>query len=182
MIFGKLIKHCKICIYEQKEDGGEIESFSLLKLSLVEAFSLIEISRNNIEKITDASFIIKYETNDEISKEWKRLCKSHLEKDSKNFIDVSKKYKSQIAGTSCLIRDPQNHIIKIAYRKDNNICTINRICIPNDVRERFFQDAKQCKYFKDTKKYALDTQDLVIYSCWSNYMNKTFLLQSKINS
>ena len=32
MIIGKLIKPCKICLYDLDKDGGEIESFSLLTL------------------------------------------------------------------------------------------------------------------------------------------------------
>ena len=40
MLIAKLIKPCKICIFE-KEDGGEVESFSLLKLSLSELTQLL---------------------------------------------------------------------------------------------------------------------------------------------
>ena len=36
MLIGKLIKPCKICLYETRKDGGEIESFSLLKLWMKE--------------------------------------------------------------------------------------------------------------------------------------------------
>ena len=39
MLIGKLIKPCKICLYETRKDGGEIESFSLLKLSTLNAIS-----------------------------------------------------------------------------------------------------------------------------------------------
>ena len=49
----------------------------------------------------------------------------------------------------------------------------------NEMRERFFQDAKAGKYFKQTKKYALDTQDLNVYTYWSKYMNSSYLEQSK---
>mgnify|MGYP003298809202 CR=1 FL=1 len=34
MLIGKLIKPCKIVIYEAKEDGGEIESFNCFILPL----------------------------------------------------------------------------------------------------------------------------------------------------
>lgn len=181
MLFGKLIKPCKICIYEQKEDGREIESFSLLKLSLPEIYTLLsQIKENNIIECTlDNSIVIKYSGDDDIHKEWKKIAIEHTKNNPSNFRDLSKKYKTNIAGTSCLIRDPENHIIKIALRKGNDVCTINRICIDNDIRERFFQDTKVGKYFKQNKKYALDTQDLSIYTYWSKYMNSSYLEQSR---
>ena len=178
MLFGKLIKPCKICIYEQKEDGGEIESFSLLKLSLPEVYILLSQAKD-VECTLDSSIVIKYSGNDSIHQEWKKLAVEHTKKNPSNFRDISKKYKTDIAGTSCLIRDANKHIIKIALRKGNDTCTINRMCIDNEMRERFFQDAKAGKYFKQTKKYALDTQDLNVYTYWSKYMNSSYLEQSK---
>lgn len=188
MLFGKLIKPCKICIYEQKEDGGEVESFSMLKLSLQEvyylfctAFShyLTEGIEKNVDKSLDGSLVIRYSGNDDIHKAWKELAQNHLKTNPSNFRDISKKYKTDIPGTSCLVRDADKHIIKIAFRKGNDTCTINRMCIDNEIRERFFQDAKASKYFKQTKKYALDTQDLNTYTYWSKYMNSSYLEQSK---
>lgn len=188
MLFGKLIKPCKICIYEQKEDGGEVESFSMLKLSLQEvyylfctAFShyLTEGIEKNVDKSLDGSLVIRYSGNDDIHKAWKELAQNHLKTNPSNFRDISKKYKKDIPGTSCLVRDADKHIIKIAFRKGNDTCTINRMCIDNEIRERFFQDAKASKYFKQTKKYALDTQDLNTYTYWSKYMNSSYLEQSK---
>ena len=188
MIFGKLIKPCKICIYEQKEDGGEVESFSMLKLSLQEAYYLFCTAfshyltndiEENIDKALDGSVVIRYSGNDDIHKAWKELAQNHLKTNPSNFRDISKKYKTDIPGTSCLIRDADKHIIKIAFRKGDDTCTINRICIDNEMRERFFQDAKTSKYFKQTKKYALDTQDLNTYTYWSKYINSSYLEQSK---
>ena len=92
MLFGKLVKPCKICIYEQQKDGGEIESFSLLKLSLIEVYSLLnKTSANNIETTLDGSVVIKYSGNDITHKEWKNLACEHLKKNPSNFVDVSKK-------------------------------------------------------------------------------------------
>ena len=188
MLFGKLIKSCKICIYEQKEDGGEVESFSMLKLSLQEVYYLFctvfshylsEDIEKNVDKALDGSLVIKYSGNDDIHKARKKLAQNHLKTNPSNFRDISKKYKTDIPGTSCLIRDADKHIIKIAFRKGNDTCTINRMCIDNEIRERFFQDAKASKYFKQTKKYALDTQDLNTYTYWSKYMNSSYLEQSK---
>lgn len=188
MLYGRLIKPCKICIYEQDENGGEVESFSMLKLSLQEVYYLFSVAfkeyltnnkGENIEVALDGSIVIKYSGNDDIHKAWKELAQNHLKINPSNFRDISKKYKTDIPGTSCLIRDADKHIIKIAFRKGDDTCTINRMCIDNEMRERFFQDTKASKYFKQTKKYALDTQDLNTYTYWSKYMNSSYLEQSK---
>lgn len=71
MLFGKLIKPCKICIYEQQEDGGEIESFSLLKLSLSEVYRLlvIVVDKKDIETTLDGSIVVRYSGNDSTHQE-----------------------------------------------------------------------------------------------------------------
>ena len=177
MLIGKLIKPCKICIYEQKEDGGEVESFSLLKLSLGEIYSLLSQVKNKetIENTLDGSLVIKYSGNDEIHKRWRQLAVEHLKKGPSSFIDVSKKYKSNISGTSVLIRDAKKHIIRIAFRNGDDTNTINRMCISNEERERFFQDAKMSNVFKIDHKYALDTRDINMYTYWSKFINTRYI-------
>lgn len=182
MIIGKLIKPCKICFYDQSMGGGEIESFSLLKLSLIEFVELLNTAKEfnkEIEESLDGSIVIKYSGNDELHQKWKTLAVEHERNSPKQFINVSAQFKSKIPGTSCLIRDPVKHIIRIAKRDGNDKVTINRICVDNSIRERFFYDVKTTKYFKDSKKFAMDTQDLQTYTYWSKYMNTSFINQYK---
>lgn len=180
MLVGKLIKPCKICLYETRKDGGEIESFSLLKLSMGEFGSLfakaIELKKV-IEYSLDDSIVIQYSGNDELHQLWKALTVEHKKVNPGNFVDISAQFQSKITGTSCLIRDPKNHIIRIALRNGNDKVTINRICIDNGIRERFFNDVKSTKRYFKTKKYAMDTEDLAVYSYWSKYMNTAFINQ-----
>ena len=181
MIIGKLIKPCKICMYEVESDGGEVESFSLLKLKLNEFIEIIREALNQnkaIEHALDGSIVVNYSGEDAIHQLWKKLAVEHRQSVPANFVDVSKKFKSKVPGTSCLVRDAKNHIIKIALRKGNDDVTINRICIDNDARERFFHDVKTTKRFKTTGKYAMDSSDNTIYSYWSKYMNILFINQS----
>lgn len=182
MIIAKLIKPCKICIFESRKDGGEIESFSLLKLSLNEFSSLLTKAielKKEIEYTLDDSVVIKYSGNDEIHQYWKKLSIEHEKTSPSNFVDVSAQFKSEISGTSCLIRDPVKHIIRIALRNGDDNVTINRMCIDNEIRERFFNDVKTTLLFKKSKKYAMDTQDLATYTYWSKYMNTSFINQFK---
>lgn len=182
MIIGKLIKPCKICLYTTSAEGGEIESFTLLKLNLQEYTSLLFKAINmqeGVEYPLDGSIVLKYSGNDELHQEWKNIAEAHMKNTPQNFVDVSKEFKSKISGTSCLIRDPKNHIIRIARRNGDDKVTINRLCIGNDIRERFFQDVKTSKLFKLTNKYAMDIGDMEIYTYWSKFMNSSFIEQSR---
>lgn len=182
MIIGKLIKPCKICLYDEEEDGGEIESFTLLKLSIKEAFMIslkAEQNKNTVEFPLDGSVVIQYQGNDPVHQLWKEIAVEHEKTTPKDFIDVSATFKTDISGSSCLIRDPKNHIIRIALRKGDDTVTINRVGIDNSIRERFFNDVKTTKYFFKNKKYAMDTEDLNIYTYWSKYMNTSFINQFK---
>ena len=49
----------------------------------------------------------------------------------------------------------------------------------NDIRERFFYDVKLTNYYKKNNKFAMDTQDLEIYTYWSKFMNNSFIAQYK---
>lgn len=182
MLVAKLIKPCKICIYDMNEDGGELESFSLLKLSLQEytsiVFKAVQLNKG-IEYPLDGSIVIPYSGNDELHQLWKKLATEHMKQSPKDFIDVSAEFKTNVLGTSCLIRDPTKHIIRIAKRNGDDKVTINRLCISNDVRERFFNDVKRTKRFTKTGKYAMDTQDLDVYTYWSKFMNSSFIIQLK---
>lgn len=182
MIIAKLIKPCKICLYDMEEYGGEIESFSLLKLSLLEYTTLIYKAARldkEIEYPLDGSIVIPYSGEDELHHFWKELALEHKRKNPADFVDVSHKFKTKILGTSCLIRDPAKHIIKIALRRGDDTVTINRLCIGNNIRERFFSDVKRTKLFKQTGKYMMDANDLGIYTYWTTFMNESFIMQSK---
>lgn len=180
MIIGKLIKPCKICIYEIEEDGGEIESFSLLKLSLQEAVELllnIDLKADRIETTLDGSVVLKYSGNDELHNKWKELAVNHKNTNPQEFVDVSKTFTSTINGTSVLIRDPKKHVIRICKRNGDDTLTINRIPIDDIQRESFFTDVKTGVYFKNNKKYAMspdDQRDFSTYIRWSNFMNVTY--------
>ena len=182
MIIGKLIKPCKICFFETRKDGGEIESFSLLKLSF-EEFTILLFKAKDMNKemefTLDGSMVIQYSGNDELHQLWKNMAVEHQRNSPEQFVDVSAQFKSKITGTSCLVRDPTNHIIRIALRDGNDKVTINRLCVDNSIRERFFFDAKTTNYYKKNKKFAIDTTDLNTYKYWSKFMNDSFINQYK---
>lgn len=176
MIIGRLIKPCKICLFEQQEDDGKIESFSLLKLNLIEAINLFN-KGSEIEYTLDNSIVIKYSGNDSVHQYWKELAIAHRASNPTDFIDVSKSFKSTTPGTSVLIRDPIKQIIRIAKRNGDDTNTINRICIDDKDRENFFYDSKKSKYFLTNKKYAIDKEDSKLYKNWAIKMNNTYLYE-----
>ena len=155
-------------------NSNNIESFTLLRLDLLETKEVLN-STNNWE-LQEGILIAQYTHKDDLDTTFKKLAIEHKKK-NENFIDVSKTYESKIKGTSFLIRDPQKHIIKIAKR-DNNISTINKLNIDNDIREAFFNDCKKSQFFKLNNKYGIDVSDLELYSFWSKYMNMTYLVES----
>ena len=186
MIIGKLMKPYKIVILDAAQNGSEMESYSLLKLSMQQAAQLIDKASelgDAIEYPLDGSVVLTYKSGDGLHTLWKSWAEEkHKEKvsiDPGNKINISAEFESPIDGTSCLVRDPKKHIIRIALRKENNKTSINRVCIPNDIKQRFFYDAKTSTHFAKNNKYAIDTDDLATYTYWSKYMNNSFVNQYK---
>lgn len=176
MLYAKVVKHSQIVIYKQDEDGKELESYSLLKINLNELCQLIQnIDTDNNLFISENSLIIPFKDNKKLYNNFKAIANEHKTKHPETFLDVSKKFTSNIEGTSVLVRDPTKHLIWIAKRRGNNLQNINRICIDNIIREKFFKDCKTCTYYKENDKFIIDTRDLKVYTTWSNYMNRIYL-------
>ena len=87
-------------------------------------------------------------------------------------------YKSEINGTSKLIRISKKQIIKIVRRKNerDNINRVDSVCIDNELREQFFADCKQTQYFKNMKKYEImnTEKDKNIYNKWDFIMDEVY--------
>lgn len=156
----------------------EIESYTLLEISDKDAY-LLATSANTLSK--DGNTVtICYTNGDEVDKMFKAIANKHQEENSDNFIDVSKKYTLdkdvKIPGTSLLLRDAKNHIIKVAYRKTTNSKegNINRLFVTNDIRDKFFNDVRVSKRHLETNKWELDTRSKA-YAYWSSYMNREYL-------
>ena len=157
----------------------EIESYTLLEISDKDAY-LLATSANTFSK--DGNTVtICYTNGDDVDKMFKAIANKHQEENSENFIDVSKKYTLdkdiKIPGTSLLLRDAKNHIIKVAYRKTTNSKegNINRLFVTNDIRDKFFDDVRVSKRHQaNPTKWELDTQSKA-YAYWSSYMNREYL-------
>ena len=165
-----------VLVISKEEMNANLESFTMLDVSKEDALALLFASSNVTKAGND--FIIKYDDSDVVSKMYKAIACKHRESNP-NFIDVSKKYTlkdNDIEGTSLLLRDPKNHIIKVCRRSttNSNECNINRLFITNDYRDRFFKDVRLCKRFKETNKYEIDSTDEEIYDEWSRFMNDAY--------
>ena len=157
----------------------EIESYTLLEISDKDAY-LLATSANTFSKEGNIVTIC-YTNGDPVDVMFKAIANKHQESNSENFIDVSKKYTLdkdiKIPGTSLLLRDAKNHIIRVAYRKTTNSKegNINRLFVTDDIRDKFFDDVRVSKRHKaNPSKWELDT-DSKAYAYWSSYMNREYL-------
>lgn len=173
LIIAQKVKPNKIKLYRWAFD--EIESYSLLKISSEEAHLLIDADKEGWKnEIVHGINEYVREVTPAVDEVWLHLVALH-KLNNPDFTDVSKKYNLFIEGTSCLIRDPNTHTIRIAYRKKDQKCNINLLNIDNNHREEFFKDAKTSQMFRKEGKYAISIDDSLLYNKWSKYMNSTYL-------
>lgn len=160
-------------------DDNIVESYTMILLNERDTLDLLYSAEpNNIVKEDDNTFVITYEDKDQVSTLYKALANKRS-KESSNFVDVSKKYELEfdaIPGTSVLVRDPEKREIKVAYRKSTNskVCSINRLFISNEIRDAFFNDVREGRYFRDNGKFILSDEDEFLYGKWSNYMTNRY--------
>ena len=181
LIIAQKVKNNKIKLYRWAFD--EIESYSLLKISVEEAHQLIDSDPEGW-KLKKVRGIKEYVRNvsDKVNTVWLSLVAEH-KKNNKDFMDVSKNYgintllfDSSMEGfSSVLIRNVDTHIIRITYDTDDIVYGINILPISNEKREEFFKDTHHSKYWKREHKYGLDLEDGTTYAKWSDYMNKMYI-------
>lgn len=178
LIIAQKVKPNKIKLYRWAFD--EIESYSLLKVTVDEAKELIRADKDgwHNEIIHGVNEYVR-EVSPAIQKVWLDMVAKHKE-NNPEFRDVSKKYGIFMQGTSCLIRDPNTHVIRIAFRpKKDKLCNINLLYINDEQREQFFNDAHHSLYWKLEKKYGISVEDTAVYSKWSNLMNESYIKLTK---
>jgi len=174
-MIAKRMKDYRLMLSEGRITGKE--SFSCLNISIQESNELMKCSNKWESK--GNSLMTTYEYNDDLDKTFKKIALEHKKQSPESFTDVSKRYTSTIPGSSLLIRDPVNHVIRIALRRKDQLCSINVLCIDNRRREMFFNDCKKSKLFKQSKIYGIDSRDEEIYSYWSEEINSCYLEESK---
>lgn len=158
----------------------EIESYTLLEISDKDAY-LLATSAKEFNKEGNV-VTINYTNGDDVDSMFKAIAGKHKEENKENFIDVSKKYELgkdvNVPGTSLLLRDVKNHIIRVAYRKTSNSKegNINRLFVTNEIRDKFFDDVRVSKRHKaNPNKWELDTQNNKEYAFWSSFMNREYI-------
>lgn len=88
-------------------------------------------------------------------------------------------YKSNVEGTSKLLRLPSKQLIKIIRRK-NVKDVVNRpdvVCIDNELREAFFDDVRKTAHFGKKKLYELlnTAVDKDIYEKWNKIIDDLYM-------
>lgn len=80
-----------------------------------------------------------------------------------------------IEGTSKLIRKNDVKQILVARRVGrDDVSYADSVIINNQVRERFFKDAKRSTYYKKHNKYIISDEDKEVYNYWSNFIDNLF--------
>lgn len=80
-----------------------------------------------------------------------------------------------VEGTSKLIRKNDSKQIFVARRVGrDDVSYIDSVIINNQVRERFFKDAKRSAYYKKHNKYVISNEDSEVYNYWSNFIDNLF--------
>lgn len=177
-MIARKVKPGLLKIINTKFDDTMIESYTLLNVSEEDAFALLKVAKN-VRKEDELTFVIEYEDEEVVSKMYKAIANKHKQSNP-DFIDVSIKYDldmDAIPGTSVLVRDPEKHTIKVAYRKTTNYstrCNINRLFINNATRDEFFRDVVKGSLYRDYKQYVLSSKDSELYTKWSTYMNDMY--------
>lgn len=153
------------------EGCNEIESYTLLRLSDAEAEQMTKAANWKAE---GNQLVASYESGDALDTLWKDFAAEHQKKHPENFKDVTRRFKAEYPGTSCLVRKPDQHIIYIVLRNDDNTNAINRICLDDQRRNQFFRDVRNSESHKQTGRWALKLSDGEAYTYWSRYMNDVY--------
>lgn len=158
----------------------EIESHTLIEISDKDAYLLLTTSKGF--KVGDNNkTTISFKDGDATDVMFKAIAEKHKKEEGRTFLDVSKKYNVddvKIEGTSVLIRDVENRIIRVARRETTNCKqgSINRLFVTNYERDLFFDCARVSNSFKTTGKFMLDASlDAKDYDTWSAYMNDRYV-------
>lgn len=92
-----------------------------------------------------------------------------------NAEDLNTRVIYYVEGTSKLIRKNDSKQILVARRTGkDDISYIDSVIINNQVRERFFRDAKRSSYYKKFKKYVISDEDKETYNYWSMFIDNLF--------
>ena len=170
-----------IAILYIDDSNTELESFSLLHLNEEESVNILKAAKINpgIVDLGSTKIEFDYTAGDDFDKLFKAIALKHEKENYYFYRDTNKKFTPNIDGTSMLVRDVKNKIIYIGFRDNYNSCNINKIYIPNSIREKFFSDTKKCSYLQKFNKYAISHDDMDYYTKWCGFMNEAFLLGVK---
>lgn len=158
----------------------ELESHTLVEISDKDAYLLLTTSKG-FKVGENHKTTISFESGDETDKMFKAIAEKHKKDESRNFVDVSKKYnidEVNIQGTSVLIRDLENRTIRVGKRETtkSKIGSINRLFVTNFERDAFFDDARKSHTHAKTNKFALnESYDATLFAKWDEYMNNRYI-------
>lgn len=161
---------CRIPLTQKIE-----ESYSLFRITYTEFQKFLATGMWNLVDSDEYWSQTTLGTNEDLKRVFFDIAKNHITEKTRK--EVSKKVESKVPGTSCLIRSANKTYIQIGFRKGGNHTQINRVCIDNWTREKFFE---HCRLTNDpiATTYYKIREGYRYFDYWSEYMDNEYKRQA----
>lgn len=147
-------------------------SYSMFRIKYSEKLELLRLGKWDLvdedEYISDS---LSNKENLDLKSHYFKLAKTYVSKDTRK--EVHKKQISDVRGTSCLIRTSTKSYIQIAYRRNDNRTSINRVCISDTRREEFFETCRNTDDILASKYYKI-RNGYKYFDYWNKFMDEEY--------
>lgn len=169
----KKIPKNKLRLYSVPEGSYIAESYTLIKVNAVQYKLLFDSAEWKLVEGTYEVLETNYDKNSKVLRMYNDIVKT------KHIVVVNKRFKSDVVGTSMLIRNAERTRIYIAKRNGADITSINIVCVDNELRTKFFNDVRTARGGTFCDKYALTPSDAPMFNMWNNIMTTQYFEQLK---
>ena len=171
---------------DEKLNKDLLNVYDEIEVNASEVLKLIRSSTN--QKIaSDNCLVVNFRSDDcELYKLFIDIKTKHLSDSNDSKLqsksipdacvkDLNTRATYYVEGTSKLIRKNDAKQILVARRVGrDDVSYADSVIINNQVRERFFKDAKRSTYYKKHNKYIISDEDKEVYNYWSNFIDNLF--------
>lgn len=153
--------------------NNELESFTLIHLNGIEEELFLREVGIDPKSFTKTK-TLTYTTGDPLDELFKRFAQEH-QQENNLFQNNLKKVKNEIKGKWCLIRKPDEHLISLIARENEEYSELNKLCISDERASVFCADCTRLNKKEFTLDYSSDlNEEKNMYTYWSDYMNAKY--------